>query len=140
MALALGALVGIQTPCIPQKLKRKQVAGAVFLAMLGQELSPTRGGRSITGVPHAPGDGAGTDGNAPACQFRIISRHSEAGKSVTPGSVLDASQPPVDQDTQQEMPRIQASNEMAATGSGPNERPQKPASAGHIEIGCYRVR
>lgn len=48
----------------PQRLNGKQVASPDLLAILGKELSPTRGGRSTIGEPHVLGDGAGTNRNA----------------------------------------------------------------------------
>lgn len=45
----------------PEGLNREEVAGPYLAAVLGQELSPAGGGRSVVGMSHVFGDRACTD-------------------------------------------------------------------------------
>ena len=48
----------------PERLNREKIAGPYLATVLGQKLSPARGGSSIVGSPHIPSDRAGTDPKA----------------------------------------------------------------------------
>ena len=53
----------------PEGLNCEEVAGPYLTAVLGQKLSPARGGRSVVRAPHVPGDRARTDLESKMRQF-----------------------------------------------------------------------